>query len=109
MNAAVRDPFGIAYLQRTLGEALNEIPTEAAVAYVSDVPLDDTRGIAQFFAMQYAIAPRLLVQEAKTQRPQWIAGVFAIVPNLDRYARERGWTVARDLGGGLVLFRRQVH
>jgi len=107
MNAAAKDSFGVAYFQQTLGPALHEVPSGATVAYVSDTALADPRGIAQFFAVQYAIAPRLLVEEARARRPEWIVGLFAGVPDLSRYAGERGWIVERDLGDGVVLFRRQ--
>jgi len=108
MNAATRDTYGIGYLQHVLGGAVGEIPPNAVVGYVSDASMDDPRGSAQFFGVQYALAPRLLVEERRVVRPEWIIGVFARDPDLKRYAREHGWTVVRELDGGLVLFRRQI-
>lgn len=108
MNAAVRDAYGIGYLRQVLAGVATEIPPDAIVGYVSDASMDDPRGTAQFFGVQYALAPRLLVEEGGTVRPAWVIGVFAREPDLKRFARERGWTVVRELGSGMVLFWRRL-
>ena len=108
MNAVARDAYGVGYLQQALAGAAREIPPDAIVGYVSDESMDDPRGTAQFFGVQYALAPRLLVEEGGTLRPDWVIGVFVREPDLRRYARERGWTVVRELGSGMVLFGRRL-
>jgi len=108
MNVAVKDSHGIEYFQRVLGGAAVEIPEDAAVGYVSDASMDDPRGIAQFFAAQYVLAPRLLVEEGTATAAGWIVGVFGSDLDVNRYAQERGWMVVRKLDAGLVLFRRKT-
>jgi hypothetical protein len=73
------------------------------IGYLSDSPLDQPRGQVMFFSAQYALAPRLL--SSKPDR-EWVLGNFAQQADWNAAGAAQGLVVERDLGNGLVLFRK---
>ncbi len=106
-NTHGKDVYRVAAVAARLREPARLLPTNAITGYVSDVPASDPRGGAAFFAVQYAVAPRLLVEAESRSAPDWIVGYFAGFPDYEALAKSRGWVLVRDFGGGVTLFRRK--
>jgi hypothetical protein len=77
------------------------LPASGRVGYVTDELLSSSNAaLARYYQTQYAVAPVVVVVEGPT--PEWVIGNFRDA----RSASEpRGMHVARDFGGGLILFR----
>jgi hypothetical protein len=74
--------------------------------YLSDIPFHDVRGSTAFFGAQYALAPRILVPFPGRHRAGWVVGNFSQPLDYPTLAREHGLSIVKDLGRGLVVFRR---
>jgi len=106
-SATGKDLYGVSAVAARLREPTRLLPANAVTGYVSDVPSDSPRGSAVFFAVQYAVAPRLLVDAGSKASAEWIIGCFAGFPDYGALAKSREWILVRDLGGGVVVFRRK--
>src|SRR5258708_20116069 len=71
------DPYGAASAQQRFAPALASLPKDAALGYLSDLPLDEKAGVAAFLAAQYAVAPHSLTPIGFGQPTEWIVGNFA--------------------------------
>ncbi len=105
VHAAKTDPNQIAALQERFRDAAAMFPPHARVAYLSDVAANEG-GSALHGAAQYAIAPRVL-DVALDGRDDWALGDFYQPYDAARIAQEHRLKVVRDLGNGVVVFRRQ--
>lgn len=103
-----QDPYRIGEHQERLREVAALLPADSVIGFLSDLLLEDTRGAAAFFAVQYALAPRLLVLDKPAERRQWVLGYFSQSVDLGKTERENGLSVVRTYGAGIVLFRRQA-
>jgi len=100
------DPYRVEAQIERLGPATTVLPEAVTTGYISDVPFEEVRGSAGFFGAQYALAPRLLVEFPKTARPDWVLGNFSGPPDLGAIERDNGLVLVRDLGRGVMVFRR---
>jgi hypothetical protein len=75
----------------------------SVVGYLSDLPLADAPGQAAYFGVAMALAPRLVVRDA--DGPAWVLGNFSR-PQDFAAAEAAGLELVRDLGNGVILFRR---
>lgn len=106
--AANTDRYGLGGMYRRLEPVLRILPHGVRVGYLSDVPVAGVRGGTAFFAARNILAPRLVMQMIGDRRPEWVLGNFSKPVDAEAIAREHGLVVARDLGQGLVVFRRQA-
>lgn len=82
------------------------LPNEVKViGYLSDSPYEQPRGQVLFFTAQYALAPRVI--SAKPDQV-WVLGNFAQPSDWSALGAPHGLQVERDLGNGLVLYKRQA-
>ena len=99
-----RDRYRLEELTARYAPAAAALPKEAKViGYLSDSPFEQPRGQVMFFSAQYALAPRLL--GAKPDQA-WVLGNFAQAGDWGAFGAPHGLQVERDLGNGLVLYRK---
>jgi hypothetical protein len=104
---ANRDLYQVGLQRTRLLPLMAELPPDAVIGYLSDLPLSDVRGSAAFSGAQYVLAPRVLIRADHPTRPKWVLGVFSRVLDPTPFATSNGVEVVRTLGPGVVLFRRQ--
>jgi len=102
----IKDPYRIAVQLDRFREAAEWVPAGAVVGYLSDMPIADARGSAQFYGARYALAPRLLVEMRDAGKSEWIVGNFMRSSGYQALANTRRLTLVKDFGGGVALFRR---
>ena len=101
------DPYTIEQQLERLQPALSELPPAAtAVGYISDMEIATTRGLLAFNAARYALAPRLLVPLASAKPGDWVLGNFSTPRDFARAGEASGLSMQKDLGNGVVLYRR---
>lgn len=105
--AANPDRHGIARQQIRFREAAAVLPENTLVGYLSDLSLDEGRGNIAFFGAQYALAPRILVRFPGRYNPDWVVGNFSRPADYQALAAQHRLVVVKDLGKGLIIFRRQ--
>jgi len=97
-NQNMGDPYHIGDEVQRLAPLNREIPPGTLLGYITDVD----RG-QQFMAVQYAVAPRLLV-DAPLQ--DLVLGDFSRALDYAEFGRQHGLTLAKEFPLGAVLFRR---
>jgi hypothetical protein len=103
MNRATPDPYRIgAQLIRYEGLP-PAVPPDAVIGYLSDLPVEDSRSTVLFLGAQYALAPRILVDD---DRRAWVLGNFAAPADFGALGAAHHLTMVRDFGNGVVLYRR---
>jgi hypothetical protein len=102
------DPYAVETQVQRLREAAALIPRGVVVGYVSDVPFDQVRGSAAFFGAQYALAPRLLVELPAREATDWVLGNFSKPADVVALEQRHQLKVVRDLGGGVLILRRNT-
>ena len=100
-NQVRKDPYQIGWQVRRAGPLAREVPPTARLGYISDRQPDP----AELLALQYAIAPRLLVGNAPHD---YVLGDFSKSLDYAQFGRARGLTLVKQLPEGLVLFRKSL-
>jgi hypothetical protein len=101
------DPYGAAKAHLRFAPALPLLPPAGPVAYLSDLKLEDNSGIAAYLTAQNALAPRVLVKPGASPGPEYAIGQFSRPLDYGGHAEPHGYRLERDLGNGVVLFRRK--
>jgi hypothetical protein len=96
----IPDPYKIAEVQQRVQALDSYVPPDALLGYVSDAAPD----AATVFALQYALAPRLLVQDDQPHR--FVLGNFSVPTDYAEFGRQRGLLVVKEFPRGLVLYQR---
>jgi hypothetical protein len=99
------DRYGVVSAEQRFASALELLPTTAVIGYISDLPLSETAGSTAFVAAQYVVAPRSLVL-AGAQPTAWAVGNFARPGDFAAIGAQAGFTIVRDFGNGVVVYRR---
>lgn len=99
------DPFGIAAAQTRFAAALELLPASGVIGYLSDMGMSENVGRIAFMDAQYALAPRAVVPFEKSN-PEWVLGNFARPGNFAERGAQAGYRIVRDLGNGVVVYRR---
>ena len=99
------DPWGMARQQVRYAAVRADLPARSVVGYYSDVPTGAHEGDVAFFATLYSLAPHLVVEEVRSQRPDLVIGNFSKMPDLGRLERESGLKLVKNYRGGVMLFR----
>jgi len=102
---AFQDPYMINAQPERLREAARLLPEKAITGYLSDLSFADAPGQAAYFGVAYALAPRLVVRSADT--PQWVIGNFSHPADFAAAGAAHHLDLVRDLGNGVVIFRRR--
>lgn len=103
------DPYNVMEMLSRVRPVLERVPLAERVGFFSDVPFDLPAGQAALFAAQYAFAPRILVREnspAAAKARYWL-GVFSQQVNFAQAGAQRGLVLEQDLGGYVILYRRE--
>jgi len=101
------DAWAMARQQVRYAAVRADLPAPSVVGYYSDVSTDTPEGLLAFFATLYSLAPNLVVEEARGQRPELVIGNFSRIPDLGRLERERGLKLVKNYRRGVMLFRRE--
>jgi hypothetical protein len=102
---AYPDPYGVASAELRFAPAIAMLPPTSVIGYISDLPLTETAGSTASVAAQYVLAPRALVL-AERQKTEWAVGNFARPGDFAARGAEAGFSVVRDFGSGIVVYRR---
>lgn len=101
------DAYGGERARIRFAPLLSRIPASAELGYFTDLDPSQPAFAPAFLAAQYAIAPRmLLLVDAKTM-PEWAVGNFSKPQDYAPLGEAHGYSMAADLGNGVVLFRRK--
>ena len=98
------DAYGVARADQRFADALKLLPGSGTIGYMSDLKDSDNAGVAAFLAAQYAVAPRALAREAS--KAEWVLGNFAHPADFAAIGAKAGLTMVRDLGNGVIVYRR---
>ena len=82
------------------------LPPDTVLGYISDMPFGEAAGSAEFFGVQYALAPRLLVEDSDRHKQEWVVGSFRKKPDVAEIEKTRNLRLVRNFGTGVRLFRR---
>lgn len=107
-NRDYPDLYGMELHEQRLQPVRDELPADAIVGFVSDLPLDSLDGQTLFFAAQYALAPRVVVTNDSKYQADLILGYYARRVQPEAEAVNLGMKVYRDYGGGVVLYERET-
>lgn len=102
-NQTSPDPYMIGAQLRRYEGVQAAVPRDAVLGYASDLPAEDSRFTVMFLAAQYALAPRILVDD---DRGEWVLGNFTAPADFGAVGAGRGLEIARDFGNGVILYRR---
>ena len=101
-----QDSFKIEAQQHRFAGVNAELAPETIVGYISDLPLGAPDWQANFFGVQYALAPRLLVEESDGHKTEWVVGNFLRKPDLPAIEKAHNLKLVKEFGLGVYLFRR---
>ena len=79
------------------------LPPDAVIGYISDLRPEDARSTLLFLGAQYALAPRIVVDD---DRHEWVLGNFSVPADFAALGANRGLRLVRDFGNGVILYRR---
>ena len=105
-SRASPDSFKIGEQHRRLAGVNAALPPETVVGYISDQPFSTPDGQAAFFGVQYALAPRLLVDESDGRKQEWVVGSFLRKPDVAAIEKTHTLQLVKEFGLGIYLFRR---
>ncbi len=99
------DPYGVTAGATRFAGALEILPASGVIGYLSDMPLGENIGSIAYMAAQYSVAPRAILPVEKLQA-EWALGNFAHPGNFAERGAQAGYRIVRDLGNGVVVYRR---
>jgi hypothetical protein len=103
------DPLRVIRQQERLEPVLVNIPVTGRVGYFSDMSLEDPIGQASFFAVQYAVAPRIAVLPGARVSAEWWIGSFSKQMDDEAFRKEGakyGLEFTQSLGNSVGLFHK---
>ena len=99
-----RDPYQIVAQYGRFEGLRAATPDDAVLGYVTDEAPGSVLAGAMFNAAQYNLVPRLL---EKDKALDWTVGNFARPVDFAAVGRTYGLRVERDLGNGVILYRKE--
>jgi len=99
------DPYRVSAGQARFAPALELLPASGVIGYMSDLPLGENAGTVAYMAAQYSVAPRAILPIERAQA-EWALGNFARPGNFAERGAQAGYRIVRDLGNGVVIYRR---
>lgn len=103
-----RDVYKIGEQEVRFEAVAAALPATGTIGYVSDQSPDQPLGLVMYFGAQYALAPRLLVEQQKRPESQWVVSNFSKPLDVGHFSSERGLKIIKDFGSGVVLFQSGV-
>ncbi len=101
---AARDPYMVQAQADRLAQVVGTLaPHTTAVGYVSDAAPGSTLDSTLFYTAQYTLAP-LLIERGRAA--EWILGNFTTPAGVRAAMADPRLHAVRDLGNGVVIFRR---
>jgi hypothetical protein len=100
-----RDPYGVALQQQRLQDVISNLPAVRVVGYFREPGFDPFPGSGRQLAAQYAVAPRMLVPQARAPQ-DWVLGDFARAMDRSGFALANGVHVVKVFPNDVVLFQR---
>ena len=101
-----QDYYKIEAQQRRFAAVKASLAPETIVGYISDLALGADDWQVNFFGVQYALAPRLLVEDSDSRTRQWVVGNFLRKPDLPEIEKAHNLKLVEEFGLGVYLFRR---
>jgi hypothetical protein len=108
-TGASADVYKVGEQDARFQDLMPALPATGIVGYVSDVPTSQTLGAVLRDGAQYAMAPRLVREQSLKPGAEWVIGNFSKPLDVTQFGRERGLTLVRDFGNGVVLYRDGAH
>lgn len=99
------DPYQIELQIARFEGAVAKLPQRSRVGYISDLDINTIQGLSTFLGAQYALAPRLLVDVAKTRDGDWVVGNFSKPLEYATFGLKFRLVMQTDLGNGVVLYK----
>jgi hypothetical protein len=99
------DSYQITASRARFASALQALPGSGEVAYITDMPVSETTGAVAYMSAQYVAAPVVLVAAAKS-KAEWALGNFAHPGDFAAAGAQVGFTLVRDFGQGVAVYRR---
>jgi hypothetical protein len=103
-NKQSHDPYQTAAQATRLADLRASAPEDAVLGYLTDLAPGSVAASAAFNIAQYALTPRLLIQD--TAQPR-VLGNFAHPADFAALGHQHGLRIERDFGAGVVLFQRE--
>lgn len=101
---APRDPYMVQVQVDRLAQVVPTLPPGAkAIGYVTDAAAGSTLDATLFGTAQYTLAP-LLVERGRNA--EWVLGNFSTPAGEKAAMADPSLQLVRDLGNGVVIFRR---
>ncbi len=101
-----QDYYRIDAQQQRFARVKAWLPPETIVGYISDLQVGADDWQVNFFGVQYALAPRLLVEESDGHKTEWVVGNFLRKPDLPAIEKAHHVKLVEEFGLGVYLFRR---
>jgi len=102
------DAYGGERARIRFAPLLEKIPPNAELGYFGDLDPSHPAYASAFLAAQYAVAPRMLLFVDAATTPEWAVGNFSKPQDYAPLGEARGYSLAADLGNGVVLFHRKA-
>lgn len=99
------DVYGFQSAKSRVADLRRNLPPDAVFGYLSDLPTSEHAGGMARQAVQYALAPRLVLEGIDPKTTGWVIGNFAQPGDYTRAGAERGLRLVRDFGNGVVLYQ----
>ena len=107
VNRSEGDPYRIAEQVARIAPAVADIPATARPGYISDVPVNETAGLAAYLAAQYSVAPRLLVDAADVPPGGPLLGNFSKQIDYAAAGAPHKAAVVSATNAGVVIYRKE--
>jgi hypothetical protein len=101
------DAYGGERARIRFAPLFSRIPANAEIGYFSDLEASHPAFAPAFLAAQYAVAPRILLVPDSKIMPEWAVGNFSKPQDYGPLGEAHGYSLAADLGNGVVLFHRK--
>jgi hypothetical protein len=98
-----RDPYMVAAQHERFASLRDAAPAGTTIGYITDLDPASTGAAAAFTGAQYVLAPLLL---RKTPDAEVVLGNFSRPADFAAIGAQHGLQIERDLGQGVILFRR---
>ncbi len=101
-GSAKSSNFDITQYESRFDGIRRDVPTDAAIGYLSDADPSLTSSVAEYYLAQLAVVPLLVANNAA--QPLVMANVHT--PQPPEFYRSKGLELVKDYGNGVMLLRR---
>ena len=105
MNRTTPDPYMIGAQLARYAQLPAAVAPGEVVGYISDLPAADSRSTVLFLGAQYALAPRILVDD---DHQKWVLGNFSAPADFGALGATQHLVMVRDFSNGVILYRRAM-